>query len=105
MQFISYKKDLKGQFNLSAEASTLNKLIRLENLRPVVIKEKYTFLKDLELTDVSKSDELDLNLNIRLQELCNMRTGKIPALVTFRYVLFLFNALVFDDGSRYKECN
>ena len=69
-------KDLKGQFTFTTEAASFNKLTKVKNVRPNV-KEKYNHLKDIEFSDVSDSEELDVHLIIGLEDLCMIRTGRM----------------------------
>ena len=71
-------KDLKGVLQCTTEAATLNsKLTSVRNVRPKLLKERYEHLKNLEFSDVSDEEELDVHVILGLEDLCKLRTGRM----------------------------
>ena len=70
-------KDLKGVLQCTTEAVTLSKLTSVRNVRQKILKERYQHLKDLEFSDVSDEEELDVHVIQGLEDLCKLRTGKM----------------------------
>ena len=60
----------------TTEAATL-KLISDRNVRMMILKEQYQHLKDLEFSDVSDEEELDVHVILGLEDLCKLRTNKM----------------------------
>ena len=61
----------------TTKAATLSKLTSVRNVRPKILKERYQHLKDLEFSDVSDEEELDVHVIRGLEDLCKLRTGKL----------------------------
>ena len=61
----------------TTEAATLSKLTPIGNVRPKILKELYQHLKDLEFSDMSDEEELDVYVILGLEESCKLRTGKM----------------------------
>ena len=61
----------------TTEAATLSKLTSVRNFRPKILKERYQHLQDLEFSDVSDEEELDVHVILGLEDLCKLRTGKM----------------------------
>ena len=61
----------------TTEAATLTKLTSVRNVRQKILKERYQHLKDLEFSDVSDEEELDVHVILGLEDLCKLTTGKM----------------------------
>ena len=70
-------KDLKRVLQCTTEAATLSKLTSVRNVTPKILKERYQHPKDLEFSDVSDEEELDVHVILRLEDLCKLRTSKM----------------------------
>ena len=74
---IGFERKIFGTVHEDKIHRCASKLTSIRNERPKILKEGYRHLKDLEFSDVSDKEELDVHLILGLEDLCKLRTGKM----------------------------